>query len=192
MSTSDNATADEERGDFADRKPVKSPAQKGVNWLLIALAVAILLYFGLKYAGVFDSKQKVAHVEEQKRPDSTPDFNVSLGEPPKPEPQFIECSGGLKLPLGMDCPPTVGPEIREAEHRVEPEKPKGPTEEELLQKRRFESEIDVTSKGPAEHWREAVCGLAVSGQGLVFHVQRQADQAFTAGDDLHQLGQPGR
>ena len=112
---------------------------------LILLAVCVLAYGALKLAGFFSGEKKpVAQLEEQKRPDSTPDFNVSLAEPPKAELRFIECAGGLKLPEGMACPETKP----EAQAQAAPEPPKGPTEEEILQKRRFESEIGVGGGKP--------------------------------------------
>ena len=131
---------EQERGEFVDRRPPKSPGQKIVIAGIALLAVCVLAYGALKLAGFFSGEKKpVAQLEEQKRPDSTPDFNVSLAEPPKAELRFIECAGGLKLPEGMACPETKP----EAQAQAAPEPPKGPTEEEILQKRRFESEIGV-------------------------------------------------
>ena len=136
---------EQERGEFVDRRPPKSPGQKIVIAGIALLAVCVLAYGALKLAGFFSGEKKpVAQLEEQKRPDSTPDFNVSLAEPPKAELRFIECAGGLKLPEGMACPETKP----EAQAQAAPEPPKGPTEEEILQKRRFESEIGVGGGKP--------------------------------------------
>ena len=44
----------------------------------------------------------------------------------------------------------------------------------------------------AQHRRQAVRRLAVSGQCLVFGIERQADQALSRWDDPHQLRQLGR
>lgn len=138
----DPASAPEqERGEFVDRKPPKSPGQKIVLAGIALLAVCVLVYGALKLAGLFTpEKKKETHAEELKRPESTPDFNVSLAEPPKPELRFIECPGGLRLPEGMTCPVEQKAEVQA---QAAPEGPKGPTEEEILQKRRFDSPIDV-------------------------------------------------
>ena len=81
---------EQERGEFVDRRPPKSPGQKIVIAGIALLAVCVLAYGALKLAGFFSGEKKpVAQLEEQKRPDSTPDFNVSLAEPPKAELRFI-------------------------------------------------------------------------------------------------------
>lgn len=134
------AVAEQERGDFTDRKPLKSPGQKLVVFGIFLLALAVLAYGGLKLTGLFaQSKKPPLQVEEQKRPESTPDLNISLAEPPRPEPKFIECPGGLRLPEGMSCPPAIKPAPATAAAAA----PKGESEEEMLQKRRFGSDIDV-------------------------------------------------
>ena len=134
---------EQERAEFVDRKPSKSPGQKVVIVGIALLAVGVMAYSGLKLVGVFGGdKKQVTRTEEQKRIETTPDFSVALADPPKPESHFIECAGGLKLPEGMTCPPTGRSEpTAQAAH----EGPKGPTEEEILQKRRFESVIDIGS-----------------------------------------------
>lgn len=154
---------EQERGEFVDRRPPKSPGQKIVIAGIALLALCVLVYGALKLAGVFSGgKRPVAQVEEQKRPDSTPDFNVSLAEPPKPELRFIECAGGLKLPEGMTCPETKP----EAQAQAAPEQPKGPTEEEILQKRRFESEIDVGGGKLPSGTAAGVAGIAARSPNL--------------------------
>ena len=141
--------AERERGEFIDRKPPKSPGQKVVIVGIALLAAGVMAYSAAKLAGMFaGDKKQTAHVEEQKRIESTPDFSVPLTDPPKPELRFVECDGGLKLPEGMTCPPT---NRTEQTAKAAQEGPKGPTEEEILQKRRFESEVDVGgNKGSAE------------------------------------------
>ena len=155
---------EQERAEFVDRKPPKSPGQKVVIVGIAVLAAGVLAYSALKLAGVFGGEKKqVAHAEEQKRIESTPDFTVALAEAPKPELRFVECAGGLKLPEGMACP---------RENRTEPaaqatyEGQKGPTEEEILQKRRFESEIAVGSSKASAGAGEVVAHNPIGETGL--------------------------
>lgn len=117
--------------------------------LIIIFSIALLLYAALKIFGVLDRPvvQETTPAEASKRPVSTPTFDVSLADPPKEEPRFVQCEGGLKLPLGMTCPPTAGDQSTETGAAAEAEKPKGPTEAEIVQQRRFESEIGEVGKG---------------------------------------------
>ena len=155
---------EQERGDFIDRRAPKSPGQKVVIAGIALLAVCVLVYGALKLAGIFSGdKKQAAQVEELKRPESTPDFSVSLAEPPKPEMRFIECAGGLKLPEGMRCPSENKPE---PQAQPAPEGPKGPTEEEILQKRRFESDIDVAGGKAPPGGAEGVMGAGGRAPGL--------------------------
>ena len=138
-----------ERGQFSDAKPPKPAGQK---LMLLAIIVVALILVGVGVAkmtnwfGIGSAKKAPPPTEEVQRPTSTPGFDVPLAEP-KQELEFIECDGGLKLPKGLDCPAPVGTPQAVAEAPPgPPAPPAGPTEEELLQKRRFESEIDVTGK----------------------------------------------
>jgi len=134
------------RGDFKDSKRPGSASSKLIVLAFAVLGVLLIAFAGMKLFGVFEPKQKVAVEDETKRPDSMPQFDVSLAEPPKKEPEYVECPGGLKLPAGLSCPTDVKPDpvVNEPQPQMRAEKQE-PTEEELLQKRRFKSSVDVNS-----------------------------------------------
>lgn len=138
----------QERGDLKDRAPVKTPAQKALITLTIILAIGMLLYAALKLSGILHPPKALeAHsAEAQKRPVSVPDFAVSMAEPRAEEPRFVLCAGGLKLPLGMSCPPAVVASGAELEAPSPPDKPAGPTQDEIVQLRRFESEVGAAGR----------------------------------------------
>lgn len=154
----------QERGDLKDRAPVKTPAQKALITLSIILAIGMLLYAALKLSGILQPQvvPEVYPVEAQKRPVSVPDFAVSMADSQKEEPRFVLCAGGLKLPLGMSCPPAAVPTGAEVNNPAPPEKPAGPTEDEIVQLRRFESEIGAAGKNGKKPGSSAQTPVTVS------------------------------
>lgn len=158
----------QERGDLKDRAPVKTPAQKALITLTIILAIGMLVYAALKLSGILQPPkvQEPHSAEAQKRPVSVPDFAVSMAEPPAQEPRFVLCAGGLKLPLGMSCPPAAVASGAEVEPPPPPDKPAGPTEDEIVQLRRFESEIGAAGRNgqkPAGRAQTPVSASALAG-----------------------------
>jgi len=139
MNQSATAVEAADRGEFKDRKPPKSPGQKAALLVIAIFGVLLLIYGATKTAGIFTRQKPVARTEELKRPENTPNFNITLAEPPK-EQAYIECPGGVRLPLGMTCPPDRPPPV------ARPAQPTGPNEEEMLQKRRWGSDVSVAGR----------------------------------------------
>lgn len=156
MSTTDytNAQDIQDRGDFSDKTPARSPAQKGLILLIGLIALGLMIYFALKLSGLIGKepvKQEIK-VEEPVRPDSTPNFSVSLAEPTPPPQNFVVCEGGLRLPEGMTCPPSAKPaEPTPQQAAAKPAAPEktGPTEAEIVRQRRLNSEVNISSGNAA-------------------------------------------
>ena len=157
MSTTDYTQPQDiqDRGDFSDKTPSRSPAQKGLILLIGLIALGLMIYFALRLSGFIGKapvKQEIK-VEEPVRPDSTPNFSVSLAEPTPPPQRFVQCEGGLRLPEGMTCPTTSKPaepsqQQEGAPAKAAPPEKKGPTEAEIVRQRRLDSAVDI-SKGSA-------------------------------------------
>lgn len=163
-----NAQEIQERGDFTDRPPAKSPAQKALILLIGLVALALMIYFALRLSGVLTDKKPVQQqqqTEEPKRPDVTPDFTVSLAETPPPPQNFIQCEGGLRLPEGMTCPTSDKPaEATPAQPQPQAAAPakQGPTEAEIVRQRRLNSEVNIATQGAAA--KPAAIQAALGGQ----------------------------
>jgi len=156
--------AEEEREGMVERKRSAAPGQK---LILIATAsvAALLILFGIasknNYFGLFGAPAPVkTDALNDSRPLSAPDVKVplALGSPPA-APSYVECPGGLRLPMGLNCP--------ESEKKVDAGQPasqSGVSEEDRIRERRRKSAINVAVAQPGA--AAAQLGAAVANVGL--------------------------
>ncbi|RYX88833.1 MAG: TrbI/VirB10 family protein [Comamonadaceae bacterium] len=140
--------AEAEREGLVERQRAAAPGQK---LILVATAsvAALLILFGIasrnNYFGLLGAPAQVkSEGTADSRLLSAPEVKVplSLGAPSAPS--YVECPGGLRLPVGLDCPQ---PE-KKAEQA--PAAPDGPSEEDRVRERRRKSGIQLgQSSGPA-------------------------------------------
>lgn len=157
--------AEEEREGLVERRRAVAPGQK---LILVATSTvaALLILFGVanrnNFFGLFGPE--AAPKGEPKldaRPLAAPEVKVPLALGPTATPaSYVECPGGLRLPIGLNCP--------------EPEKkndagpsgaPSGVSEEERLRERRRKSAINlaVTQPVSAAAAQLGLAGAAVPG-----------------------------
>lgn len=144
--------ATEERTGMEERKSSIAPGQKLIM-VGTAVVASTAILFGIasknNYFGIFGPPAPPKEAKkEDPRPVSAPSLSVPLGVAQAPAPSsYVECPGGLKLPIGMSCPqgpaaPAPGPAPAAAP--AAPQK-QGPTLEELLAARRQKGDINVAA-----------------------------------------------
>lgn len=143
--------AEVDREGLVERKHRIAPGQK---LILVATSVvaASLILFGIasrnNYFGIFGlpTAAKAVGVSEPKTlapPEVKVPLNLGSTTPaPPPLPRYVECDGGLRLPMGLDCPKTTSSGGSHSESDKQPAK-EGLTEEERVQARRRNSPIDI-------------------------------------------------
>ncbi|MDM0116765.1 TrbI/VirB10 family protein [Variovorax sp. J22R133] len=160
--------AEVEREGLVERKRAVAPGQK---LILVATAsvAALLILFGIasrnNYFGLFGTlAPSRTEPPSDTRPLSAPEVKVplALGPPTSvpASPSYVECPGGLRLPVGLNCP--------EPEKKTEAAQPAGQTgmsEEERVRERRRKSAVNLAGaqqNAPAT----AQLGAAVANVGL--------------------------
>lgn len=148
--------AEEERKGLVERRRSVAPGQK---LILVATSTvaALLILFGIasknNYFGVFGAPAAAkADTVNDSRPVSAPEVRVpmALGPPPA-APSFVECPGGLRLPIGLNCP-----EAEKKPEAAQAAAPTGQSEEDRIRERRRKSAINLVTTQPA-----AVAAVAV-------------------------------
>ncbi|MFM9428039.1 type IV secretion system protein VirB10 [Variovorax sp. GrIS 2.14] len=163
----DAPVAEEERKGLVERKRAVAPGQK---LILVATAsvAALLILFGIasrnNYFGLFGAPAPAkTDAATDSRPLSAPEVKVplALGTPPAP-PSYVECPGGLRLPIGLNCPePEKKPEAAQQAAQ------NGPSEEDRVRDRRRKSAINLavsqTGTTPAAQLGAAAVSLGLPG-----------------------------
>ncbi|WP_213957518.1 TrbI/VirB10 family protein [Variovorax sp. dw_954] len=157
--------AEEEREGMVERKRAVAPGQKLILVATSSVA-AFLILFGIasknNYFGLFGAPAPAkADAQTDSRPVSAPEVKVplSLG-PPTAAPTYVECPGGLRLPIGLNCP--------EPERKVDAGQPapqSGMSEEDRVRERRRKSAINLATAQPGVA-AAAQLGAAVANVGL--------------------------
>jgi len=161
--------AEEEREGLIERKRAVAPGQK---LILIATsgAAALLILFGIasknNYFGVFGAPVPAkSEAQADARPLTAPEVKVplALGQPAAAPASYVECPGGLRLPIGLNCP--------EAERKAEAGQPaaqnNGMSEEDRIRERRRKSAISLATSQPSAAAAVASqLGAAVTNVGL--------------------------
>lgn len=147
----DAPIAEEEREGLVERQRAVAPGQK---LILVATAsvAALLIIFGIasrnNYFGLFGPPATAkTDAANDSRPLSAPEVRVPLAlGPPPAAPSYVECPGGLRLPIGLNCPepPTKA-------DAAQPSSQSGQSEEDRIRERRRKSAINlaVTQPGAA-------------------------------------------
>ncbi len=152
--------AEEERQGLVERKRAVAPGQK---LILVATSgvAALLILFGIasrnNYFGLFGAPAPVkTDVSKDSGPLSAPEVKVplALGSPPT-APSYVECPGGLRLPIGLNCPE---PETKS--DTGQPAAQTGPSEEDRVRERRRKSAITLAVTQPAA---ASTAGLGAAG-----------------------------
>ncbi|MDM0108449.1 TrbI/VirB10 family protein [Variovorax sp. J22R24] len=144
--------AEEEREGLVEHKRAVAPGQKLILVATSSVA-ALLILFGIasrnNYFGLFGMPapaKTTAPIDS--RPLSAPEIKVPLALGPTPSvpssPSYVECPGGLRLPIGLNCP--------EPEKKAEAAQPTvqgGMSEEDRIRERRRKSAITLAATQPA-------------------------------------------
>ncbi|RYE71986.1 MAG: TrbI/VirB10 family protein, partial [Oxalobacteraceae bacterium] len=162
--------AEEEREGLVERKRAVAPGQKLILVATSSVA-ALLILFGIasrnNYFGLFGAAAPPKmDAQSDTRPLSAPEVKVplALGPPPAAAPTYVECPGGLRLPIGLNCPePDRKPEA------AQPASQAGPSEEDRIRERRRKSTINLSVTQPAGA-ATALAAAAVSAGGAVSDV----------------------
>lgn len=160
--------AEEEREGLIERKRAVAPGQKLILVATSSVA-AVLILFGIasrnNYFGLFGAPAPAkADPHNDSRPVSAPEVKVPLALVPPPSipssPSYVECPGGLRLPIGLNCP--------EPEKKAEatPSAAQGGmSEEDRIRERRRKSAITLAVAPPggaaAAHLGAAVANVGV-------------------------------
>lgn len=157
--------AEAEREGLIERKRAVAPGQK---LILVATSTvaALLILFGIasrnNYFGIFGAPTAAkTDVQTDARPLTAPEVKVplALGQPPAP-PSYVECPGGLRLPIGLNCPePDKKPDATQSSQNT------GMSEEDRIRERRRKSAINLAATQPSAAVA-AQLGTAVAGVGL--------------------------
>ncbi|NDZ17125.1 TrbI/VirB10 family protein [Variovorax sp. WS11] len=110
---------------------------------------ALLILFGIasknNFFGAFGAPAPAkSEMQADARPLTAPDVKVplALGQPSAP-PSYVECPGGLRLPIGLNCPePDKKPEA------AQPAQGSGMSEEDRVRERRRKSAINLAAAQP--------------------------------------------
>ncbi|WP_371436617.1 TrbI/VirB10 family protein [Polaromonas sp.] len=161
--------AEEEREGLVERKHAVAPGQK---FILVATSsvAALLILFGIasrnNYFGLFGAAAPPKmDVQSDGRPLAAPEVKVpmALGLPSAAGPTYVECPGGLRLPVGLNCPePEKKPDI------AQPSGQAGPSEEDRIRERRRKSAINLAVTQPAG--AAAALAAATQSGGAATHV----------------------
>ena len=145
----DAPVADEERQGMVERRQAVAPGQKLILVATSSVA-AMLILFGIAsryhYFGLFGTPAPAkAEVSNDARPLFAPEVRVPLAlGVPQVDPSYVECPGGLRLPVGLNCPE---PEPKAAAQPVSASG--GPSEEDRIRERRRKGAIDLGAGRPA-------------------------------------------
>lgn len=166
--------AEEERTGLVERKASIAPGQKLMMAGTAAAAAAAIL-FGIagkyNYFGLFGAPAKPkTETQEEARPISAPPLSVPLGVAGAPAPaSYVECQGGLRLPLGMTCPAAPAPQNTAAAAPAAAPVPKEKSAQELLAEqvaeRRRKGDVSAASHQPAAVLEARDVGAAVMKSG---------------------------
>lgn len=134
--------AEVQREGLVERRRVAAPGQKLIL-VGTSTVAALLILFGIasrhQYFGLFGGVQgpKVSMAEDT-RPLAAPDVRVplNLGEAPA-APDYVDCPGGLRLPIGLNCPEPAKAEA------AAPAASAGPSEADLVRERRRRSGLGL-------------------------------------------------
>lgn len=140
--------AEVEREGLVERRRAVAPGQK---LILVATSgvAALLILFGIAsrnhYFGLFGAAAPgKGEAPADSRPLAAPDVKVPLSLGPAPDaPSYVECPGGLRLPVGLNCPE---PEKKVAAAATGPA---GPSEEDRIRERRRKSAINLAVASPS-------------------------------------------
>ncbi len=159
--------ADAERAGLVERKRAVAPGQKLIL-VSTAVSAAALILFGIasrnNYFGAFGAPAPAkAEVQTDARPLSAPEVKVplALGPQAPPPATFVECPGGLRLPIGLNCPE---PE-KKADSSQQGGSNNGMSEEDRIRDRRRKSTISFASAQPTAAVVSQL-GTAVANVGL--------------------------
>ncbi|MDR6861261.1 TrbI/VirB10 family protein [Variovorax guangxiensis] len=142
--------AEQEREGLVERKRAVAPGQK---LILIATSTvaALLILFGIasknNFFGAFGAPAPArSEMQIDGQPLTAPDVKVplalALGQPAAP-PSYVECPGGLRLPIGLNCPePDKKPDA------AQPAQSSGMSEEDRVRERRRKSAINLAAAQP--------------------------------------------
>ena len=160
--------AEEERDGLVERKRAVAPGQKLILVATSSVA-ALLILFGIasrnNYFGLFGAPASPkAEPPNDIRPLAAPEVKVPLALGPPPlapsSPSYVECPGGLRLPIGLNCP-----EPEKKAEAAQPAAQGGMSEEDRIRERRRKSAITLAASqqnAPAT----AQLGAAVANVGL--------------------------
>ena len=154
--------AEREREGLVERRRGIAPGQKLILVATSSVA-ALLILFGIAsrngYFGLFGSGGPApAETAGDGRPLAAPEVKVplALGPPPAPS-NHVECPGGLRLPIGLNCPEPQP----QATAPTQPA-PAGASEEERVRARRRQSAITLAAD-PRRGARSAAAGEGDAG-----------------------------
>ncbi|MEJ8852138.1 TrbI/VirB10 family protein [Variovorax rhizosphaerae] len=156
--------AEEEREGMVERNRSVAPGQKLILVATSSVA-ALLILFGIasknNYFGLFGAPAPAkTDAPNESRPLSAPEVKVplALGLPPA-APSYVECPGGLRLPMGLNCP-----EPEKKADAGQPAAQAGMSEEDRVRERRRKSAIDLAVAQPGA--AAAQVGAAAANVGL--------------------------
>lgn len=157
--------AEQEREGLVERKRAVAPGQK---LILVATSTvaALLILFGIasknNFFGAFGAPAPAgSEMQTDARPLTAPEVKVplALGQPPAPQ-SYVECPGGLRLPIGLNCP-----EPEKKPDATQPAQSSGMSEEDRVRERRRKSAINLAATQPASA-AAAQLGAAVASGSL--------------------------
>lgn len=160
--------AEEEREGLDERKRAVAPGQRLILVATSSVA-ALLILFGIasrnNYFGLFGAPAPPkTDPQNEIRPLSAPEVKVplALGPPPSvpSSPSHVECPGGLRLPIGLNCP-----EPEKKAEAAQPAAQGGMSEEDRIRERRRKSAINLAVTQPTAA-ATAQIGAAVANVGL--------------------------
>lgn len=158
----EEAVAEEEREGLVERKRAVAPGQKLILVATSSVA-AVLILFGIasrnNYFGLFGAvAPATTEAQNDSRPLSAPEVKVPLAlGPPPAAPSYVECPGGLRLPIGLNCPePEKKPEA------AQPAGQSGQSEADRIRERRRKSTIQLAVTQPVT----AAASLGAAGMNV--------------------------
>ena len=157
--------AERERDGLVERRRAVAPGQK---LILVATSgvAALLILFGIAsrngYFGLFGaSAPAAAEPSGDRRALSAPEVKVPLALGPPPAAlSYVECPGGLRLPLGLNCP-EAEPKAAALPAQTAPE---GVSEADRVRERRRKSAITLAADRRAGNGSAAAASAAGGGE----------------------------
>ncbi|CAN7486004.1 hypothetical protein LJR290_003233 [Variovorax sp. LjRoot290] len=158
--------AEEEREGLVERKRAVAPGQK---LILVATSTvaALLILFGIasknNYFGLFGAQAASKNdPKTDARPLAAPEVKVplALGSVAAP-PTYVECPGGLRLPVGLNCP-----ELEKKPDTGQPAAQGGRTEEDRVRERRRKSAINLAATQPVSAAAAQLGAVVTTASGL--------------------------